>query len=138
MKKLNFLLKVTLVFLFACVISFNLVVDRAMATGDFSQSCADIKLDGSSLSAECRKINGAYENTTINLDDYIGNLDGTLSWGDHLFSRTCKDIYLGQLLSNREYVINASCEKRDGYTYEATEINLDDHIANIDGALKYE
>lgn len=138
MKKLNSFLKVTLIFLFTCVISFNLVVDKAMATGNFSQTCANIELNGSSLSADCRKINGSGQETTINLDDYIGNLDGTLSWGDHLFSRTCKDIYLGQLLSNREYVINASCEKRDGYTYKATEINLDNHIANIDGVLKYE
>lgn len=42
MNKLNPLLKVAVSFLFACLISFNFVVNQAMATGDFSQSCSEV------------------------------------------------------------------------------------------------
>ena len=137
MKKVYLLLKVTCAFLFACVISLNLFVDKAMATGQFSQTCENIELNGSNLSADCRKINGSYQGTSIDLDYEIGNLNGVLSWGDHNFSITCKDMGLGQLFT-RQYVLNAKCEKADGFTYEQTEITLDEHIANIDGNLKYE
>lgn len=39
MKKVWLLLRVAMVFLFAFVVSLNLVVDNAMATGEFSLSC---------------------------------------------------------------------------------------------------
>ncbi|MEA5534504.1 hypothetical protein [Crocosphaera sp. XPORK-15E] len=44
MKTVYSLLKVTVAFLFACVISLNFVVDQAMATGDFSKTCSEIEL----------------------------------------------------------------------------------------------
>ncbi|MEA5532744.1 CVNH domain-containing protein [Crocosphaera sp. XPORK-15E] len=138
MNKISTLFKVIFAFLFACVISFNLVVDQAMATGEFSQTCENIELDGSFLTADCKRIDGSLEATSINLDYFVGNLNGTLSWGDHNFSQTCKDIGLGQSLRTREYVLNAQCEKADGRTYVATEITLDEDIANIDGLLEYE
>ena len=138
MKKLNSLLKVALAFLFAGVISLNFVVEPAMATGDFSQTCEDIELiDGSILVASCQDISGDYYETGFYLDDVIGNLDGVLSWYDGNFSLTCTDIGLGQSLSSRDYVLNAQCEKIDG-TYVQTDIDLDDYIANLDGYLEFE
>jgi hypothetical protein len=139
MKISNTLLKAVFAVLFACLVSLNLVVDKAMATGEFSRTCEDIILSGSTLSAYCEKADGYTLNkTSINLDEEIGNLDGTLSWGDHLFSQTCKSVGLGQSLSNRHYTLNGECERADGYTYIPTEIDLDDHIANINGVLKFE
>ncbi|MFM6001809.1 MAG: CVNH domain-containing protein [Sphaerospermopsis kisseleviana] len=139
MKRFNTLLKYVFAVLFACLVSLNIVVDKAMATGGFSQTCKNIVLDGSILSAACEKADGyTLENTSIDLDGYIGNLDGTLSWGDHLFSLTCKSVGLGQSLSNRHYTLNAECKRRNGYTYIPTEIDLDAYIANINGELTFE
>jgi hypothetical protein len=139
MKTVNTLLKIVFAVLFACIVSLNFVVDQAMATGEFSKTCEDITLEGSTLSAVCEKADGYTLNpTVINLDKYIGNLDGTLSWGDSRFSLTCQDLGLGQLFGSRHYNISGNCEKRDGYTLEATDIDLDAHIANINGTLKYE
>jgi len=138
MKKLNTLLKAVFAVLFAGLVSLNVVVDRAMAIGGFSQNCQDIVLDGALLSATCKKADGyTLQDTSIYLDGYIGNLDGTLSWGDHLFSHTCESVGLGQSLSNRHYTLNAQCKKRDG-NYISTEIDLDAHIGNIDGELTFE
>jgi hypothetical protein len=138
MKKFSTVFKVVFALLFACVLSFNLVINPAMATGQFGKTCQDVQLNGSILSASCKRIDGTYEATKIDLDNFIGNLNGTLSWDDHLFSLTCKDVGLSQSLSTREYVLNAQCEKVDGKTYVPTEINLDEDIANIDGLLEYE
>jgi len=138
MKKISLLLKVALTFLFAGIISFNLIVDRAMAKGNFSQTCFDVTINGSVLSAQCEKINGSYQPTSINLDAYIGNLNGVLSWGDRNFSLTCADAAVAQSLSTRQLELAAKCEKADGYTLNQSDISLDTHIANIDGTLKYE
>jgi hypothetical protein len=139
MKKIQVLLRATLVFLLAFFVSFNLVVDKAMATGQFSLTCEDITLDGSTLSAMCETRNGDQKETSINLDKYIGNLDGTLSWDDHNFSQTCSDLGLAQLLSSRQLILAANCERAvGGNTYSPSDIELDAHIANIDGTLKYE
>jgi hypothetical protein len=138
MKIVNRLVKVVFAVLFACIVSLNFVVDQAMAT-EFSQTCNDITLNGSTLSAVCEKADGYSLNpTVINLDEYIGNLDGTLSWGDSRFSLTCQDLGLAQSIISNRYIISGNCEKRDGHTLEATDIDLDDHIANINGKLKYE
>lgn len=139
MKKIQVLLRATVVFLLAFFVSFNLVVDKAMATGQFSLTCKDITLDGSTLSANCKTRNGGQNNTSISLDEYIGNLDGTLSWGDHNFSQTCSDLGLAQSLISRQFVLAGNCERAVGRNiYSHSEIGLNDHIANIDGTLEFE
>ncbi|MEB3357256.1 MAG: CVNH domain-containing protein [Synechococcales bacterium] len=95
-------------------------------------TCDDIHVGGSFLSAMCEKADGyTMKETEIDLDDYIGNLDGELSWGDHLFSLTCYDIYTDT------DILSANCLDREGYIVP-TELDLDDHIANIDGNLRFE
>jgi hypothetical protein len=141
MKKVWLLLQVTMVFLLAFAISLNFFVERAMATGEFSLTCDNekIEIDGSTLSASCEKRNGDSQQTSIDLNRYIGNLDGTLSWGDKDFSKTCKNIGLAQLLSTKQLILVADCQPAvGGDSYSPTEIDLDAHLANIDGTLKYE
>lgn len=139
MKKVSLILKIAFTFLFAFMISFNILVDKAMATGDFSQSCENMQLDNSTLTADCRKINGSYQATSIYLDNGIGNLDGILSWGDRNFSQTCKDIGLSQSLFTKEFELAAKCQQAiGGDNYTQTYLSLDEHIANIDGTLTYE
>lgn len=137
MKKMYSLIKVVFAFLFACVVSFNFVVDQAMATGQFSRTCDQIEVNNGELSAVCKTRNGNLNKTSINLDEYIGNLDGVLSWGDHNFSQTCDNIALASSFATRQLVVAAECRERD-QDINYTDIALDDHIANIDGKLQYE
>lgn len=141
MKKLWQFLKVTMVFLFAFVMSLNFVVDQAIATGQFSRNCDkdNIEINGSTLSTKCQKINGDFQQTSIDLNQYIGNLDGKLSWGDKGFSKTCKNIGVAQLLSTKQLILVAECQPAvGGDIYSPSEIGLDAHITNADGTLKYE
>lgn len=139
MKKVWLLLRVAMVFLFAFVMSLNFVVDKAMAD-QFSLSCDkdNIQLDGSTLSTKCQKSNGDSQQTSIDLNRYIGNQDGKLSWDDEDFSKTCKNIGLAQLLNTRQLILVAECQSADRKSYYPSEIELDARINNDDGTLEYE
>jgi hypothetical protein len=127
------MLKICATFFCAIFLTFNLLIGNAWATGDFSQTCENINITGSTLTADCERANGGYQDTSIDLDRYIGNIDGTLEWGDRRFSLTCNEVGLAG--NNR---LRAECERRDQRSYLGSYINLDDHIANIDGRLKFE
>lgn len=131
MKKRLSLLKATLAFLFALVVSFNLVVNGALALGQFSKTCRNIDVNGSELSASCEKANGGFDNTSINLNPFIENVDGELEWQPKNFIETCRDTSVSGSL------LRAECKTRN-QNFVFTTINLDDHIANIDGNLRHE
>ncbi|EUC53629.1 peptidase S8 family protein [Rhizoctonia solani AG-3 Rhs1AP] len=65
----------------------------------------------------------------IDLNECLGNLDGSFNWRERNFSLTCEDLYLdGSILSGRLQRWDGSW--RDAY------IDLDEGIANVDGSLK--
>ncbi|MDZ8187766.1 MAG: CVNH domain-containing protein [Nostoc sp. ChiSLP02] len=128
------MLKICVAFLCAILMSFNIAIANAWATGEFSQTCNDISVEGSTLTASCEKADGyTISASSIDLNPYIANLDGTLSWDGNKFALTCDNIGLAG--TNR---LRAECERADQETYLGTYINLDEHIANIDGQLKFE
>ncbi|MDZ8235626.1 MAG: CVNH domain-containing protein [Nostoc sp. ChiQUE01a] len=127
------MLKICVTFLCAIFLSFNMAIANAWATGQFSQTCQNISVEGSTLTADCQNADGyTVSTTTIDLNPYISNLDGTLSWDGDKFALTCDNIGLAG--RNR---LRAECERADGETL-GTYINLDEHLANIDGQLKFE
>ncbi len=128
------MLKIFVTFFCAIFLTFNLLTGNAWATGGFSQTCRNISVNGSRLTATCEKADGyTPSQTSIDLNKYIGNIDGTLEWGDHLFSQTCNEVGLAG--KNR---LRAECEKADQQSSLGSYINLDEHIANIDGTLEFE
>ncbi|MBW4615361.1 MAG: CVNH domain-containing protein [Desmonostoc vinosum HA7617-LM4] len=128
------MLKICIAFLCTIFLTFNLVIGNAWAVGQFSQTCENININGSILTADCEKANGrTYSATSIDLNPHIANIDGTLSWDGEQFALTCDNI--GLAATNR---LRAECEKADGQTYIGSYLNLDEHIANSNGTLKYE
>ncbi|MEH2269627.1 MAG: CVNH domain-containing protein [Nostoc sp.] len=128
------MLKICATFLCAIFLSFNLVTANAWATGQFSQTCKNISVDGSTLTATCEEADGyTLSTTSIDLNPYIGNIDGTLDWDGEKFALTCENIGLAG--ANR---LRAECEKADRQSSLGTYIDLNEHITNIDGNLKFE
>ncbi|MCW5313693.1 cyanovirin [Nostoc sp. KVJ3] len=128
------MLKICVTFLCGIFLSFNLVIGNAWATGQFSQTCKNISVDGSTLTATCEKADGyTLSPTSIDLNPHIANLDGSLSWDGEEFAQTCDNVGLAG--PNR---LRAECERADGQTYQGTYIDLNEHITNIDGTLKFE
>ncbi|AFY32648.1 CVNH domain-containing protein [Calothrix sp. PCC 7507] len=126
------MLRICATFFCTVFLTFNLLIGNAWATGDFSRTCQGIRIDGSTLTAACQRANGSTRFTSMDLNQHIGNIDGTLEWGDSRFSLTCDEVGLAG--RNR---LRAECRRRDQSSL-GSYINLDEHIANIDGTLKFE
>lgn len=135
----------------------NLVTGMAWATGEFSKTCTDIKIthnDDSDLntigkpilSAYCQKLNGSEVETSLDLNPYIGNVDGVLAWAGSKsnFGLSCYDLtvsYPGTL----EGVCLRDTKRGDDGKFIipnpkeiAAFLDLDEHIVNRDGTLQYE
>ncbi|ACK70098.1 Cyanovirin-N domain protein [Gloeothece citriformis PCC 7424] len=156
MKKTLPLLRIAFTLLLALCFFLNVVPGKAWATGEFSASCTNVTIshnDDSNpdtigtpiLSASCQNLDGSYVETTLDLNPYIGNGDGILSWaGDkNNFGLSCYDLEI-----SNTGMLTGMCFKDikrvDGKLVipnpkeiEAS-INLNAHIANLDGTLKYE
>jgi hypothetical protein len=115
---------------------------KSLASGEFSRTCTDERLTANlrtnrtSLLASCTRRNGSVnKNALINISEYIANDDGKLNWRKGgQFQRSCRP---PQLRFNQGAVLLTTCKTRNNTEVSAS-IRLDDHIANIDGELKYE
>ena len=114
------------------VLSIASFSNIAFAAGDFSGSCTNATVSGSTLSATCKKMDGSSSDTQINLNDHIVNTDGALDWAENgKFMGSCSNTNLDGS------TLKASCKKMDQSTNN-TSINLDAHIANMDGVLTFQ
>lgn len=111
------------------------VASAEIPRSNWSMTCSNASINGGTLSAECKRMNGSSNPTNINTDQFIGNIDGTLmssaTSGDiprSNWSMTCKNATLNG------GVLSAECKRMDG-SYNPTSINTDGFIGNIDGVL---
>jgi hypothetical protein len=96
----------------------------------FSQNSREIHVSPKGiLTASCSKFDGSWANSSLNLNNYISNEDGILTWGGSGFANNSKDIYI------EEGQLKAKCQKRDGSFVESA-INLDYFIGNDNGTLE--
>ena len=131
--KLKTLVSSITVMCFSLFLALGFFSAPAAAIGNFSQTCSDVSISGSTLSGSCEKVDGRTMNTTsINLNPNVENIDGSLKWQPSNFIATCRNTKLvnGDKMS-------AECKTRD-QRWVGTSVNLDDHIANINGVLTYE
>lgn len=102
-------------------------------SASFQDSCRDIRISGSNLSARCLRERGSYVATSLEIRG-ITNVNGTLEYGRDgrgrsSYQETCNDIRIsGANLSAR-------CQRADGSS-NYTSITLRD-IVNNNGRLEY-
>ncbi|MGB5634667.1 MAG: CVNH domain-containing protein [Waterburya sp.] len=131
--KLKTLVSSVTVICFSLFLALGFFSAPAAALGDFSQTCQDSTINGSTLSATCQRADGSYGGgTSIDLNTDIENVDGRLTWQPSNFIETCRKT---KLVNGN--TMDAECKTRD-QRWVSTRINLDDHIANINGVLTYE
>ena len=114
-----------------------LLTSSALAAGDFTRSCRNIDLHrGSVLEATCKSTSGRPSQTGMQLNNYIANINGRLRWqrnGNFIASsRRCELDFVSGVT-----VLHCDTQRRDG-SWTSSSLTLDEHIANINGALRYE
>ncbi|KAL4077904.1 Cyanovirin-N [Scleroderma citrinum] len=97
------------------------------AAQNWSESCTNYGLDGTELDASCRRDDGSYNPTSINLDNCIGNNNGVLVCGGD-YSASCS----GCSMSGT--TLDCTCREDSG-TEHGTSVNLDDCVTNNNGNL---
>ena len=97
----------------------------------FSNSSSNIYLNGTNLCATCLDSQGNKHDSSIDLNNYIGNIEGTLTWGESNFAGSSSNFSLSGA------VLSAECSDSDGNTHHSS-INLNNYISNQEGALTAE
>ena len=96
----------------------------------FSRSSKDISISRSVLTANCRDSDGSYNVSTLDLNNWIANIDGSLRWAeDGKFYDSSKNTSLTD-----DVTLEADCRNVHG-SYVSSTLNLDEKIANVDGKL---
>ncbi|KAI1496536.1 hypothetical protein F5X99DRAFT_400150 [Biscogniauxia marginata] len=97
----------------------------------FEFTSRNISIKHNILKAECRDINQNWKTSSLDLDQYIGNLDGTFALSEKAFSRSASNIQLDGA------ILYATLLRRD---QQPVPVNVDLNIcvANINGNLEFQ
>jgi hypothetical protein len=115
------------------ILLFIVMAGQVFADAGFSKSCKSIRIKGGHLLAECRRIDGSWnEDAKIKIDNHIGNNNGNLEWDGSSFSQSCQNIIIKD-----GHILKAECRRIDG-SWNRTEINLDERIGNNNGELLHQ
>ncbi|GKU07070.1 cyanovirin-n [Fusarium langsethiae] len=103
--------------------------------GNFHESSSNIWLeDGHILHAECGDGEGGSVESTLDLDYYIGNNDGSFEWGGEGFSGSASDVSFELEGDDGNPILRAVLNPIDGDPVEA-DLNLAERIGNDSGTL---
>jgi hypothetical protein len=106
---------------------------QAQQVSSYQDSCRHIRVHGATLAADCRRMDGSFNETAIEIRG-IANIDGNLQFSSMVqpssYQITCRHIRVfGATLT-------AACRRMDGGFNESS--TLIPGIANIDGNLQYQ
>lgn len=110
---------------------------RFFCSGGLLAGCTDFLYDGTILSAQCMTRAGTTLLSSIDLNMIVGNNDGTLTyaWPVGLYGKSCMDSSFAS--DGQTARLTATCVKADQTVAAPTSVDLNEHIANVDGVLVY-
>jgi hypothetical protein len=95
----------------------------------------NITINGASLEAFCKTINGQEVQTGINLNNYIVNINGQLGWARQgNFIASSRDCVIRG--NERVSILDCKTVTINGFETNSS-LNLDERIVNINGSLIY-
>ncbi|THU92002.1 hypothetical protein K435DRAFT_800805 [Dendrothele bispora CBS 962.96] len=92
-------------------------------------SADKISLQGSILHADCRKADGTFASSKIDLDEHIGVVSGKLVWGHKGFRSKCTNIRL------EGYTIKVECHNERTHSSVSDDLDLTRYLQVYDGIL---
>ncbi|KAF9570364.1 hypothetical protein EC968_001865 [Mortierella alpina] len=103
--------------------------------GNFTETSKNIRITGGHLlQATCQTKDGGYKDSTLDLNDFIGNEDGNFQWDGVNFSQTAEDV---QIQVATDSTLSAELKARDQHLVPS-KLNLDERITNNNGVLQYQ
>jgi hypothetical protein len=107
-------------------------LNQQLMTSGFTKSCSNSNLQNTSVLQSTCQGPSSSSTTPVDLNSYIGNNNGTLTWQYGGFQKSCQNITLAS-----PNTLSAQCQNAAQTTYIPTTIDLDERIINRDGHLKY-
>ncbi|OAL02816.1 Cyanovirin-N [Phaeosphaeriaceae sp. SRC1lsM3a] len=103
----------------------------------FHHSAEDIRIDdGHVLRARLQRVDGEWNDAEIDLNNHIGNIDGTFVWDGEGFSNSAENIYFSIEGDGEVPVLRATLLDVEGNGQER-DLNLAERIGNNDGEFSY-
>ncbi|CAE7122731.1 unnamed protein product [Rhizoctonia solani] len=94
--------------------------------------------DGHYLVAQLQDSEGNWHQSSLDLNEFIGNIDGKLTWDEKDFSESTKNIWLDTAHAPSLILLKGEGRKEGDEEYAAEDsINLNEFISNIEGKLEY-
>ena len=116
--------------------------DASYRDEDILKACTDFRTKSyGRVFARCNAQSSHTFSTSVDLDDYVGNIDGDLTWGEANYSETCRrreDVRI----TNSGVYFAMECEKQCEVFncadpgWKETEINLRGGLKNDNGTLR--
>src|SRR5215469_13965648 len=115
-------------------------ISNPKSPGNFSGSCKNLHLNATNfskiatLAADCKRQDGTYLNSQVNLNDVITNNHGSLQWGGGPGHADFQQSCTGDALSGSK--LASSCVE-SAEVKKPTQIDLNEKITNDNGKLTY-
>src|SRR6516162_1438148 len=115
-------------------------ISNPKSPGNFSGSCKNLHLNATNfsktatLTADCKRQDGTYLNSQVNLNDVITNNHGSLQWGGGPGHADYQQSCSGDALSGSK--LSSSCVE-SAEVKKSTQIDLNEKITNDNGKLTY-
>ncbi|KAF5372631.1 hypothetical protein D9758_005266 [Tetrapyrgos nigripes] len=111
-----------------CSSQFKSQGSRSSSYFMYSVASDKLRLVGSTLHAECLKLDGSYAVQTLDLAKYIGVVNGHLVWGCRDFHSACRSVKL------EGYVLHAECHDEKKVVIKSS-LDLSRYLHSYDGVL---
>ncbi|KAK6209077.1 Ubiquitin-conjugating enzyme E2 4 [Pestalotiopsis sp. IQ-011] len=106
-------------------------------SGNFFATAQELRLeDGHFLRARLQRVDGEWVDAEINLNEHIGNENGSFQWNSSGFANSAEDIYLSVEGTGPVAVLRARLRKEDG-EWENRDLNLSERLGNNDGGFHW-
>ncbi|PYI30651.1 CVNH domain-containing protein [Aspergillus aculeatinus CBS 121060] len=104
----------------------------------FHLSASDVHIDDNHiLVAVLRDEEGEEHESTLDLDEFLGNNEGRFDWGGNGFSGSARDVTFSIEGGGEVPVLRAELANSEGEYFPA-DVNLSEHIENDNGKLVYQ
>ncbi|KAE8167870.1 Cyanovirin-N [Aspergillus tamarii] len=105
--------------------------------GNFYESAIDVRVEGPVLFARLRTIDGEEVDASIDLNQHLGNSNGSFEWGGANFFETAENVHFNFEGDDNVPILRAELQNEAGELQPA-DVNLGERIINVNGQFEFQ